>query len=476
MISIDILPDDVLLAIFDFRVSASDDPFSKEGVERWWQTLVHVCRRWRSLVFGSPRHLKLRLFCAPETPATYLDVWPPLPLAIGNHGSITEVTEGSDRVPMDNIVAVLKQSNRLCQVELLDLASSPMEKVLAAMQVPFPELTELCFSANDDTAAVPDSFLGGSAPLLRYLSLRHIPFPGLPKLLMSATLLFRLDLFDIPHSGYISPEAMLTALSVLTSLDYLSLEFQSPRSCPDQARRRLPPTTRTVLPVLRWFSFKGASEYLEDLVASIDAPRLWVFYIVFFNDIVFDMPQLTQFISRSDMPTFKKPGNSRIRFDDSFASIRLSPRTSPSSHYSFLHVETLCRGLDWQLSSLEQICSSSLPPVSTLENLYIYRNDSFLQPDKQDNIEKSLWLELLQPFTDVKNLHLSKELAPRIESALQELVEGRAAEVLPALQNIFLEELRPSGRIQEGFRQFAATRQVTGHPIAVSHWYRDLTE
>jgi hypothetical protein len=34
-----------------------------------WQTLVHVCRRWRTLVFGSPLFLKLELVCTVKTPA-----------------------------------------------------------------------------------------------------------------------------------------------------------------------------------------------------------------------------------------------------------------------------------------------------------------------------------------------------------------------------------------------------------------------
>ena len=68
---IDVLPDDVLLEIFDFYVDLNpwnplDD--TKEDKEAW-QSLVHVCRRWRSLVFLSSRRLKLRLFCTSETPA-----------------------------------------------------------------------------------------------------------------------------------------------------------------------------------------------------------------------------------------------------------------------------------------------------------------------------------------------------------------------------------------------------------------------
>ena len=62
---------------------------------------------------------------------------------------------------------------------------------------------------------------------------------------------------------------MLTALAVLTSLETLDIEFESPRSRPDPKTRRPPPPTRTFLPALK---FDGVSEYLDDLVARIDAP------------------------------------------------------------------------------------------------------------------------------------------------------------------------------------------------------------
>ena len=40
----------------------------------------------------------------------------------------------------DNIIAALGHSNRVCQVILWNLADWQLEEVLAAMQVPFPEL------------------------------------------------------------------------------------------------------------------------------------------------------------------------------------------------------------------------------------------------------------------------------------------------------------------------------------------------
>jgi hypothetical protein len=81
---------------------------------------------------------------------------------------------------------------------------------------------------------------------------------------------------------------MVTALSMLTRLHRLDLSFESPQSRPDWAGRRPPPPTRSVLPVLTRFVFKGVCDYLEDLVAHIDAPQLNRLEVTLFNQIVFD--------------------------------------------------------------------------------------------------------------------------------------------------------------------------------------------
>jgi hypothetical protein len=101
-----------------------------------------------------------------------------------------------------------------------------------------------------------------------------IHFRGLPKLLLSATHLVHLELWQIPHSGYISPEVMVTFLSMLTSRERLGIRFKSPQGRPDRKNRRPPPRTRTLLPVLTELRFGGVNEYLEDLAARIDAPLL----------------------------------------------------------------------------------------------------------------------------------------------------------------------------------------------------------
>ena len=451
------LPDDVLLTIFDFCVDESEPTtmLPMLSMERFqaWRTLVHVCRQWRSLVFVSPRRLNLQLVYSTKTPVRALDVWPALPLVI-------RCDNGFPIESVDNIVAVLERNKRVCQIDLIGVSISDLEKVSMAMQVPFPELRRLQLSSDEKTAAViPGSFFGGSAPHLQYFAFHGIPLTGLPKLLLSATHLDYLYLFDIPPSGYFSPETMVSALSTLTSLRSLRLGFQSPLCRPDEANRRPPPLTRLVLPALKSFKFKGVGEYLEDLVAHIDAPQLLIFHITFFNQIVFDTPQFIQFISRTPMliPLEK----AHIIFDAGAARVKLSSRTSG---YGELKVKIPCIELDWQVSSLEQVCTLCLPPLSTLEDLYIYENFlSMGKPKWQDNIENTLWLELLQPFTTVKDLYLSEEFAPRIVPALQELVGGRTTEVLPTLQNTFSEGLH------EGIQQFVATRQAS-LPITVVPW------
>ena len=452
MLSIDVLPDDVLLEIFDSYIGELRE------IEAW-QSLVHVCMRWRSLVFSSPHRLQLHLSCTPETPARdTLEVWPILPLLVQGH-----IPEMSD---VDDIVAVLEQRHRVCKIDL-NVPSSKFEKVSATMQEPFPELTDLSLWSYDEAApALSDSFLGGSAPSLRFLGLDGIPFPGLSKLHFSSALV-NLHLLSIPHAGYISPEAMVNCLSVLTNLESLRLEFQSPLSNPDMESRHLPPPTRIVLLALKNFQFKGVSEYLEDLVARIDAPHLDHLFITFFNDIEFNTPQLVHFIGRT--PTFKAPDKARLVFSDS--AVRVEFPLQPSG-YRDLNVGISCKALDWQLSALVEVCSLLSPSLSTSKHLYIYDRQPSL-PDSQDDFESTQWLDILRPFIAVKNLYVSEQFAPRIALVLQKLVGGGRSDVLPKLQNIFLEEHWPSGPVHDAAEQFVDGRRHSGHTINVLHWERE---
>ena len=449
-ITIDILPDDVLLDTFYFLVIESNG----FEAENWWRTLAHVCRKWRNVIFGSPHRLNLRLVCSDRTPVReMLDVWPPLPIVIHHYA---RPKSGGAR---DNIIAALERNDRVCQITLkLDLR---WKKVLNAMQRPFPALTHLILYTDIEiTPVVPDSFMGGSAPRLQELQLGCIPIPGLPKLLMFATDLARLDLHRIPHSGYISPEAIVTCLSTLPRLEKLSLGFKSPRSRPKPESRRPPPLTRSVLPALIKLRFTGVSEYLEDFVARIDSPLLDCLEIALFHQLIFDTPQLIRFISRTPTLEFI---HDQARVDFSDLRVRVAFLKSRSSSYHFT-LKILCRQPEWQLSSIAQICTSFFPRL--MVGLLSIRERSRSKLEWQDDIEDSQWLELLHPFTTMKNLYLTKEFAPRIAPCLQKLAGGRTTEVLPALQTLFLEE-SPSGAFEEAIGKFITARQLSNHPVAI---------
>jgi hypothetical protein len=474
VLPIDMLSDDVLLPIFEFYYVGEDLDTNqpKERIEAW-QTLVHVCRRWRSIVFASPRRLNLRLLCAPETPlGRALEVWPALPLVL--YGRVTMPCAIQRRVVesnVDNIIDVLKCRDRVCEIDLTNLMNSQLQIMLPVMQEPFPELTLLRLEAycsqispaNHDA----NSLLGGSAPRLRHLELWNISFPGLPNLLPSATHLTHLHLVNIPISGYISPKAMATCLSMLTYLKSLRLgfTFKSSKYMPDRESRRPAPPTLSVLP-LNWFEFRGYSEYLEDLVAQIDAPQLDHLEITFLDKINFNTPQIVRFFNR--IPRLKARNEAYIDFNDRTVQIALSSRISCSKD---LIVTIECRDLGQQLSSLTHFCTSSLPPLSVVEHLYICdHGDGY--PHRHGNIENTRWLELLRLFTTAKKFYISEKFASYISPALKSLIGGMTI-VLPTLQNIFLEGFRPSGPVQEGILQFVAARKLSGPPISISAWERD---
>ena len=382
------LPDLPLLVIFDCYLHEA------RGIEAW-RTLVHVCRKWRNLIFGSPYHLNLRLVCTARRPVRdMLEIWPPLPIVIFPYGLSKAST-----LAADNIIAALERNDRIRHVELWQVSSSLLDKALAVMQGPFPVLTDLDIRCDEDEVAsvVPDSFLGGFAPRLRRLSLDHIPFPGLPKLLLSASDLVEIALWNIPHSGYISPSAMADCVSTLSSLKSLWILFQSSLSFPGVESRHPPPQTRFVLFSLTHFEFKGASDYLEDFVARINAPLLDHLNIGFFHQPTFDTPQLSQFVSRT--PRLETHDEARVAFSSVGVEVTFRPTVDKG-----LRLEISCKQQNEQLSSLAQVCGASVPRAFTtaVEHLYICEI-RHLRPRWQDSVENAQWFELLRPFTALKN-------------------------------------------------------------------------
>jgi len=398
-VTIDVLPDNALLEIFDFY---KGDITNHINFKWGWEKLVQVCRRWRHVVFGSPRRLNLRVVCTNTTRAKRLrDIWPAFPVIV----SLPPLRLAVDSKGIENITAALEHRDRISEIHIFNIDGSVLEKLVTMMHEPLPVLVHFTLRSSDESVPeLPETFLGGSAPRLESFQLSGVPFSSFPKFILCFTHIAYLDLVDIPDSGCISPDVMTTCLTTCHNLKSLSIGFRSPLSRPLQIRP--PPLKRAVLPALTRLSFCGVSEYFEDFVSRIDTPLLNQLVVAFFMDLIFDIPQLRNFIDRTArLGPFSQAA---IEFSSREVKIVFGPSTR-------FELEIRCERGDWQLSSMTQIFSHQLPFLSYVEQLeiceFLVPWESSLWKDVPD-MDSSQWLELFYLFVAVQNLHISRGLVP----------------------------------------------------------------
>ncbi|KAI9456584.1 hypothetical protein F5148DRAFT_368357 [Russula earlei] len=458
-VTINTLPDDVLLGIFDFFVK--DWSTTASG----WQTLAHVCQRWRDIVLASPRRLNLRLVYKGERPISEMPyVLSLLPVVI-----IPRLFDRPYRGPIPysdlwvNTSAFLESEHRhrICEIDFSDIPDSQMRRLAAAMEQPFPQLTDLrIWAGYFQRFYLSDSFLGGSAPLLRHLELGRCWLPGIPKLLLSANHLVTLRVQNVPlSSGYISPQTWVTVLSVMDRLESFRLEPPYPPLDPGSR----PSLTRSVLPALTELGFEGFHEYLEELLAQIEVPLLNKLVVTFFKDN-FVVPQFHQLINHAESFNTCDRATVFLDFDSIQFAILKETDGSPELSLKMMFPES-----GHQFSSLAQLCSPSLLLPSTLVQLHI-RDTDLSNPRSYSNGESTQCLEFLGLFNAIKDLYLTERAGRRVFQVLEELAEERVTEVLPALQSIFLPRSRSLKSAPKILKRFIAARQLSGHPVAVYPW------
>ena len=469
-VTIDMLHDDALLKIFD----SYKKPKSYFDVKWDWRTLLHVCRRWRHIILGSPRHLDLRIFCHPRTPMRKLpDFWPPIPISVS-----CLPWPGADAGCKDNIIAALEHRDRVFEINLSFAPGDQLEQIASTMDEPFPVLTRLRVQPRDMDSdidmdmdmtqdallALPNAFLGGSAPLLQEITLHGTAFPALPNLVLSASHFHTLHLYDVPHAGYISPQTMVTFLLALPNLKSLAIGFASSESRPLQISP--PPLTRAVLPSLTNFQFDGASEYLVDIIAQIDTPLLDSLNMTFFSDLIVDIPRLYEFLDRTDgLKPFIR-AELRLSSWDVVASLRSS---------STFKMKITCKVSDWPLESMTRLCVQLARLLSRVECLEIDGEawDALYFLDEQEwqeTVDDPNWLVLLSPFVSVKSLYMFERPWYYVEEVLAKVSGESVTEVLPALQNLLVKGVWPSDLVEETIATFVSARQLYGHPVVVQRW------
>ena len=175
--TIETVPDYPLLEIFSFYVEGARGSVQFDTVEQIdaWYALVHVCQRWRSIVFASSRRLNLGILCTQtRRPRKIPKLWPELPIVIWCEEICYANTDIPEKpmVGARNIVSALRRRDRVSQISLLNIPVTKLFRFIEFMHVSFPMLTHVELGPGDndgpdlDDPFLEDSFLGGSAPCL----------------------------------------------------------------------------------------------------------------------------------------------------------------------------------------------------------------------------------------------------------------------------------------------------------------------
>ncbi|KAI0247554.1 hypothetical protein BJV78DRAFT_910103 [Lactifluus subvellereus] len=469
------LNDDVLLNIFYlYRLDVPDEyhgsgePNTNWRGQRWWYKLAQVCRRWRYLILASPSRLGLHLLCTNHVPiANMLAHSPPLPLTIyysfenhdynGYPGSREAI-----RKDEEGILLALRHSDRVHHI-FLHLPAPKLRKIIKTMdeQFQFPILERLYIWSRieDDTSLVlplPRTF---QAPHLRQLDLRRAALPIGSPLLTSTVGLVTLELDDIPLSAHFPPNNLLTWLSLMPQLELLGIRFHSPLLNHDVARQLLdtPIMTHIALPNLRRFIFTGVSAYLDDLLARISAPVLSTLSIVLFHQLAFTVSHLSQFMGTSE----KILKFSAVLLDFNFDSFGLRFNQPGKGDNATMWI-IKSRHLDQQVASAVQVLTALQPVLSVVEQLilgHLYRQSS----EGHNEVDRTLWRQLLRPFNNLKTLYVQGELERfgKLARSLQTDDGEPPLELLPNLKEV----VYSGGCDARAFTPFIDERQVAGHPV-----------
>jgi hypothetical protein len=437
---------------------------------------VHVCQRWRYLIFEWSIRLNLQLFCKEKSPVKeMLDVWPPIPLAIQvdcSNSSIWSESNDWRRSLLDNLIPALERRDRVHRIDIANPTECSWEEIVTAMQGPYPALRYFSLESLEEVPPLPlpDTFLNGYAPCLQYFALGQVSFPSLPRFLSYTKDLTSLHLSCIVYPGYIPPETMATCLSALPKLKSLEISFcgnpEMPTPHPQGGNQASLPPTRFVLSALTELDFGGVNKYMEALAARIDAPLLDEFHINFDDEFVFNIPQTIRFFCHLD--SFRPSGLTLI-----FRRHRGANIYFPSHHSSYppsWHI--MCQQLDRQVIYVARICSQILPFHSNVDSLKIeYRDEDSLnlfRTIRQDEIDRTLWSQLFHTFTSVHSLSIPATLQLSIVAALQGPTGESTAEVFPLLRNLSIVGYVWDNTARQGIQSFIAARQRSGRPVAVT--------
>ena len=316
-----------------------------------------------------------------------------------------------------------------------------------------------------------------------------------PLLLSLAPNLLSLQIKNIRLICYMPPEEMVGALAGLTKLRAICIGFSRSFNFPPQgsislgAMNRHPPSlVRIIFPDLTKFQISGYNEYLNDLVALIDAPQLEDLSVesskIYGNSDTGDkiVGNLFPFISRTATFMFTQFGRAELTLDPrrciTYVKFDLPQGECQQARLS-LTVSDRHYWSQWKAPSstdiavdVNHVLGQLAFMLSDVQHLSIKRLGS--EDEEQDEfiLEKHnlgfIWLQLLRSFIAVDVFRVSRRLAGSIASAINGAPGRTVTPVLPALQVLWLDDKVRKGKLMASIEEFLYWRKQSGHPVVIS--------
>ncbi|KAI0258961.1 hypothetical protein BC834DRAFT_974661 [Gloeopeniophorella convolvens] len=431
-LTIDHVPDIALLDIFDFYQEMTN--LCHFG---WpWHNIAQVCRRWRELVFSTPKRLQMHIYLTHRSSIPQiLHHLPPLPLTIDCRAP-HEFDEDIERIPwsterLGNVALALEQADRIQDVRLLG-SDAELRALLAQMIQPARQLETLDIEVLSPSQILPVNFLGGASQSLRHVWLRNVipPLPSAPCLTDLHYSFAEFATMDIPVM-----ESLLQGLRSMPLLQSLKLDIRS------VSEGHLPSSgPRISLTSLSELSFDGSSAQLDTLLQGIEAPSLGALLMELYDDFAVSIPSLPRFLQSS--PRLLVPVPVYVSLMDISGCINV--RRTESLHQGTISLRVWhCNDetLDTLMASMAAACRCLAPTLSLSKMLVVDRDDGYGDFESlEDPWERWLhhtpgWHAILSAFTNATEVYVENVFTMAIAQTLR---EPDSAGLLPALRDLHL--------------------------------------
>ena len=468
-----LLDDDSLLVVFSFCRPVILDETEADNWrilgggkwirERWWYTLIRVCRRWRYLVLESAYHLRVSLVCARGTPvADMLAHSPPIPLIIDHFDEYQDLSAEDQ----EGVILALHHRDRVRRIRLVNPVQI-LQKLIAVLDGEFPVLEHMYVRDHQNeertiehitNLTLPESF---RAPNLRRLVLTNFAFPIESPSLTTTVNLVTLSLNDIPSSTYFHPDALLQRLLLMPQLETLGIGFNrhNPSRDDEMELLRTPIKTPITLPNLRWLGFGGTCAYSEALLSWVTAPLLERLQVCLSDGTIYSVPRLRQFMSTAQNLRFKTV---TFTFFEEWLQVAAYPHEGVK--LVTLHMELGGRHLDWQVISAAHVFQALKTIFTAVEHLDIEYGRHNISSEWNNEADSIHWREFIGSFGHVKTLFVDGELVGQLSRALQPGEEESPTGLLPELQEL---SYSARGTSPDAFTPFIDARQKAGRPVTV---------